>query len=63
MRKFGPTIGELFKLADLLKSGGCEMAIMESTASYRKHLFNKKRVQFFADLLSNNLSEVASDTL
>lgn len=34
LREFGATTRELLTLADWLKEGGCEMATMESTASY-----------------------------
>ena len=40
VREFGATTRELLTLADWLKEGGCEMAAMESTASYWKPLFN-----------------------
>ena len=40
VREFGATTRELLKLADWLGSGGCEMAAMESTASYWKPLYN-----------------------
>ena len=34
IREFGATTRELLEMADWLKDGGCEMAAMESTASY-----------------------------
>ena len=37
---FGATTRELLEMADWLKEGGCEMAAMESTASYWKPLYN-----------------------
>lgn len=40
VREFGATTRELLDLADWLKTGGCEMAAMESTASYWKPLYN-----------------------
>ena len=40
VREFGATTRELLELADWLKAGGCEMAAMESTASYWKPLYN-----------------------
>ena len=40
IRDFGATTRELLELADWLRDGGCEMAAMESTASYWKPLFN-----------------------
>ncbi len=40
VREFGATTRELLELADWLKDGGCEMAAMESTASYWKPLYN-----------------------
>ncbi len=40
VREFGATTRELLLLADWLSSGGCEMAAMESTASYWKPLYN-----------------------
>ena len=40
VREFGATTRELLGLADWLASGGCEMAAMESTASYWKPLYN-----------------------
>ena len=40
VREFGATTRELLELADRLKAGGCEMAAMESTASYWKPLYN-----------------------
>ena len=40
LREFGATTRELLELADWLKSGGCEMIAMESTASYWKPLYN-----------------------
>lgn len=40
VREFGATTRQLLKLADWLKSGGCEMVAMESTASYWKPLYN-----------------------
>ena len=40
VREFGATTRELLELADWLKEGGCEMAAMESTASYWKPLYN-----------------------
>ena len=39
-REFGATTDELLKLSDWLVSAGCEMAAMESTASYWKPLYN-----------------------
>ena len=40
LKEFGATTRELLEMADWLKSGGCEMAAMESTASYWKPLYN-----------------------
>ena len=40
IRDFGATTRELLEMADWLKEGGCEMAAMESTASYWKPLYN-----------------------
>ena len=40
IREFGATTRELMKMADWLKSGGCEMIAMESTGSYWKPLYN-----------------------
>ena len=40
LREFGETTRELLELAGWLKSGGCEMIAMESTASYWKPLYN-----------------------
>ena len=40
IREFGATTSQLFELADWLNEGGCEMAAMESTASYWKPLYN-----------------------
>lgn len=40
VREFGATTKELLELADWLQSGGCQMAAMESTASYWKPLYN-----------------------
>ena len=40
IREFGATTRELLEMADWLKDGGCEMAAMESTASYWKPLYN-----------------------
>lgn len=40
IREFGAMTKEILKLADWLKEGGCEMAAMESTASYWKPLYN-----------------------
>ena len=40
VREFGATTRELLELADWLKEGNCEMAAMESTASYWKPLYN-----------------------
>ena len=40
VRQFGATTRELLELADWLKEGKCEMAAMESTASYWKPLYN-----------------------
>ena len=40
IREFGATTRELLEMVDWLKSGGCEMAAMESTASYWKPLYN-----------------------
>ncbi len=39
-REYGTTTVELLKLADWLAGKGCEMAAMESTASYWKPLYN-----------------------
>ena len=39
-REFGATTNELLQLAEWLSEGGCEMAAMESTASYWKPLYN-----------------------
>ena len=40
IRDFGATTRELLEMADWLKEGGCEMAAMESTASYWKPLYS-----------------------
>ena len=40
IREFGATTRELLKLADWLKTNGCQMVAMESTASYWKPLYN-----------------------
>lgn len=40
IREFGATTRELLEMAGWLKDGGCEMAAMESTASYWKPLYN-----------------------
>ena len=40
IREFGATTRELLKMADWLKSRGCEMIAMESTGSYWKPLYN-----------------------
>ena len=40
VREFGATTRELLALTDWLKDGGCQMAAMESTASYWKPLYN-----------------------
>ena len=40
LREFGATTRELLRLADWLRDSGCEMAAMESTASYWKPLYN-----------------------
>ncbi len=40
VRGFGATTRELLTLADWLSENGCEMAAMESTASYWKPLYN-----------------------
>ena len=40
IRSFGATTRELLEMAEWLKEGGCEMAAMESTASYWKPLYN-----------------------
>ena len=40
IREFGATTRELLVLADWLKENGCQMAAMESTASYWKPLYN-----------------------
>lgn len=40
VREFGATTRELLEMADWLKDNGCEMAAMESTASYWKPLYN-----------------------
>ena len=40
VREFGATTRELLILADWLKDGGCEMTVMESTASYWRPLYN-----------------------
>ena len=40
IREFGATTRELLLLADWLSQGGCQMAAMESTASYWKPLYN-----------------------
>lgn len=40
VREFGATTRELLELADWLAKGGCQMAAMESTASYWKPLYN-----------------------
>ena len=40
IREFGATTRQLLEMADWLKDGGCEMAAMESTASYWKPLYN-----------------------
>lgn len=40
MRKFSATIRELLELANWLKANDCEMAILDSTASYWNPLYN-----------------------
>lgn len=40
VREFGATTRELLEMADWLNDGGCEVAAMESTASYWKPLYN-----------------------
>ena len=40
IREFGATTRELLKMADWLKTNGCQMVAMESTASYWKPLYN-----------------------
>ena len=40
IRDFGATTRELLEMADWLKDGGYQMVAMESTASYRKPLYN-----------------------
>ena len=40
IREFGATTRELLDLSDWLKKNGCQMAAMESTASYWKPLYN-----------------------
>ena len=40
IREFGASTRELIELASWLKENGCEMAAMESTASYWKPLYN-----------------------
>lgn len=40
IREFGATTRELMEMADWLKGGNCQMAAMESTASYWKPLYN-----------------------
>ena len=40
IREFGATTRELLQMADWLKSKGCQMVAMESTASYWKPLYN-----------------------
>ncbi len=40
IREFGATTRELLAMADWLKENGCQMAAMESTASYWKPLYN-----------------------
>ena len=40
IREFGATTRELLEMADWLKKNGCQMAAMESTASYWKPLYN-----------------------
>ena len=40
IREFGATTRELLEMADWLKESGCQMAAMESTASYWKPLYN-----------------------
>ena len=40
VREFGATTRELLEMADWLKENGCQMAAMESTASYWKPLYN-----------------------
>lgn len=47
LREFGATTRELLEMADWLREGGCEMAAMESTASYWKPLYN---ILEFSDL-------------
>ena len=47
IREFGATTRELLTLADWLGDNGCEMAAMESTASYWKPLYN---ILEFSDL-------------
>ena len=40
IREFGATTRELLSMVDWLKENGCQMAAMESTASYWKPLYN-----------------------
>lgn len=40
VREFGATTRELLEMTDWLREGGCEMAAMESTASYWKPLYH-----------------------
>lgn len=40
IREFGATTRELLTMADWLRQNGCQMAAMESTASYWKPLYN-----------------------
>ena len=40
VREFGATTRELLEMAEWLQDGSCEMAAMESTASYWKPLYN-----------------------
>ena len=40
VRQFGATTREILEAVDWLRDGGCEMAAMESTASYWKPLYN-----------------------
>ncbi|WP_442871553.1 IS110 family transposase [Anaerosporobacter sp.] len=39
-REFATTTAEIRKIVTWLKSNGCQMVAMESTASYRKPLYN-----------------------
>lgn len=53
LREYGATTGELLKLADWMAGNGCEMAAMESTASYWKPLYNVLEAQGLGVMVVN----------